>query len=143
MQKLRQGLASEFGRLTVTAIEIVVECFFVEVGDGGSCNGHDISIDQSGTLKQSLNFLPCCDMALVSTVLDPDAPLIVHIGFAQAIRHGGDYHHPLFGLYVLGDRVNGWAHMLRGSIGKQLIQTSHIGCIQTGYAALIPHPQQQ
>ncbi len=101
----------------------------VQVGAGGVGYWHQIGEDQAGALEHALQFFSRCHMAFVGSLLNPDAALVVEVGFGEAIRHAHHHHQTGVGFDVFGDGVQRGAHMLAASVAQHLVEAAHIGAV--------------
>jgi hypothetical protein len=83
-------------------------------------------------LEHTLHFFAGGHMAFVGPLFDPDAALLVEIGFGQAIGHGHHHHQPGVGLHVFGVGVKGRAHMLAAGVAEHLVEVAQLGRAQPG-----------
>ncbi len=143
MQQRVQRQAGGRGVCAVVLGQITAKGGFVDVRAGGACNGHHIRIHEATALEHALQFFAGGHMALVSPLLDPDAALLVQVGFGQAIGYGHHHHQPGVREYVFGDGVNGRAHMLAAGVAEHLVEVANVSGAQPGDAAVVVHADEQ
>jgi len=129
--------------LAVAAVEVGLENLVVDIRR--CCSGHrnNIGANQSGALEHALHFLTCRHMTLVRALFDPDTTLMIHVGFCKAIGDAYHHHDTIGGLHVFGQRMHRRAHVLCGSVAKQLIQPPYRSGIQPRYRAIIAYAKEQ
>ena len=80
---------------------------------------------QACALEHALQFFTGGDVALVGPLLDPDAALVVQVGFGQAVGHGDHHHQPGVGFDVFSDGVHGRAQVLAAGVAQHLVEAAH------------------
>ena len=86
-----------------------------------------------GELKQPPQFLFGVHPSLVCPALQPDHAIPVEIGFVQTFGNGEHNDDAAFAHGHVGAlHRQGAAHMLRGSVADQLVETSHVALSSPG-----------
>ncbi len=82
----------------------------------GIADWHLVGLDQAGLLEQPLHLLACGDVALVSAILNPDAPLQVVIRFVDTLGHLDQDNQARGGLKVAAGGIDRWPQVQAGGI---------------------------
>ena len=123
--------------------KVATKSDLVQIGTCGISHRNHIGIDQRGTLEHALQFFAGNQLALVGTLFDPDAPLVVEIRFGDAVGNADDNDQSLLRLYVFCLKTDGRAHVLACRVAQHLIAATHFSSIQSGNGAVIIDTNQQ
>ncbi len=116
--------------LAVAAFEVTGKGALVDVVGHGVGHGRLVGVQQARLLEHALHFFAGGDMAFVGAVLDPDAPLQIHVGFVEPLWHLDHHDQTISRLHVLAAGAQGRFDMLAGGVGQQLVEPLDVGCGQ-------------
>ncbi len=127
----RQGVIGE--RFTEVLLEEGIKVGQVHIARAQARHGCLVGVNQTGLLEQALDFLARGGATLVGAVLYPDHTILVHVRLADADGDGDDQYDASRVRHVFGQWVDSGSDILRGRVGDQLVEPSHIGAGQAAH----------